>query len=77
MSGWDNLSADEILAMYDNRNPEECPMCFKQLPKEKRKMWNTYDDGYEITYFCSVKCMINYVKPKIIEVYNMDSSSDD
>ena len=77
MSEWDNLSADEVSMMYDDRNLEECSMCFKHLPEEKRKMWNTYDDGYEIIYFCSVGCMINYVKPKLIMVDNLDTSSDD
>ena len=63
-NGWDKLSPDEKLMIFNGYNPDECPMCYKKLPEEKRKFWNTYDDGYEILYFCSVKCMIGYVKPK-------------
>ena len=63
--GWDALTSDEILKIYDNvdiNTADEndlyfCNFCLKDISDPQ--IWHVYDGIYK-TQLCSVKCLIKF-----------------
>lgn len=86
-NGWDELTPDQIMRLYDGYDilyeaneigDSLCPKCEKIIKNGKHKIWNCYYTGCDNMYFCSVTCMILYIRPpKYFITLKKENSSDE